>query len=86
VRRNNRNKADLRSRTADSHSCSTLRGRTRGRNTDKCASEKRAKGEAAERRAPPAASPAGISECGNCRGCDGGRRGESGDFLMTDVS
>src|SRR5215471_1179715 len=45
----------------------------------KGASDNHAKGEAAERRAPPAASPAGISRGGrgNCCGCEGGRRGES---------
>src|SRR5262249_55322969 len=45
----------------------------------KCASDNRAEGEAAERRGPPAASPAGISRGGrgNCCGCEGGGCGES---------
>src|SRR6266446_2879026 len=44
------------------------------------ASDERAKGEAAERRAPPAPPPPGIRRGGrgNCRDGDGGRRGESG--------
>src|SRR5262245_3749970 len=46
----------------------------------KGASDNRAKGEAAERRTPPAAPPAGISrgERGNRRNRDSGRRDESG--------
>src|SRR5258708_2828770 len=44
------------------------------------ASDERAKGEAAERRAPPAPPPPGIRRGGrgHCRDGDGGRRGESG--------